>query len=700
MNKKLLLLVTPVFLVYSMATAQQSKPVVKPRATAPVKEVKHVVKPALVITPAIALVAAKSPLKPADINNIPTLADPQLSPDGKWIAYSLAEVDTAKDSRVSHLWMQSYDGKQSIELTNGPEAASSPKWSPDNKFLSFVSERESKNGGQIWIMDRRGGEGKKLTDIKADIQDYAWSPDSKKLVLVLKDQENNGKEPKTTPPIKIDRYHFKQDVEGYLQHLHQHLYLYDIATKKIDTLTDGDQDDEAPVWSPDGKTIAYVSNHTFDPDKNENTDIFTVEAKADGEIKQLTTFTGHDLAPLWSPDGKHIAYLRSTSDANYYIYQHDVLCLMDADGKNNRVLTAQLDRPVSNHAWSRDSKDIVYLVSNDRIRYVAQYNVLLRKSAVINKGTESSFESLIGHSPGNWIAKMTTPYMPHELVAIENGRIRRLTFHQDKWLSTVKLAKVKGFQSFSSDGTLVSGILYTPDDSTANKKLPFILYIHGGPTDQDEFEFDVIRQTLACAGYAVAAVNYRGSTGRGLEYTKAIYADWGNKEVTDLLGAVDELVKTGVADKDHLGIGGWSYGGILTDYTIATDTRFKAASSGAGSALQLSIYGSDQWVVQYDNELGQPWKNADKYIKLSYPFFHADKIKTPTQFMSGLKDFNVPTSGGEQMYQALKSEGVPTQMVLYPGQYHGITVPSYQVDRLQRYIEWYNKFLKPVDPLK
>ncbi|MDN5287067.1 MAG: family peptidase [Mucilaginibacter sp.] len=636
---------------------------------------------------------AKKPFKPTDFYHIPTLADPQLSPDGKWIAYSLSEVDSVKDKRISHLWMQSYDGKQSIELTQGDEPISTPKWTPDGKYISYLSEKDSKTGGQIWLMDRRGGEGKKLTDLKGGLQDYVWSPDSKKLALIIKDPENGGKPaPKTPPPIKIDRYHFKQDIEGYLQHLHAHLYTYDVATKKLDTLTKGDMDDSSPVWSPDGKTIAYVSNHTDDPDKNENSDIFTIEAKSGAGSNQLTTFTGHDIAPLWSPDGKHIAYLRSTSDADYFIYQHDVLCLMDADGKNNKVLTAQLDRPVSNHAWSKDSKNIVYLVSNDRIRYVAQYNLLLHKSTVINKGLQCSFENLIAHSPGIWIAKMTTPYMPHELVAIENGKVRRLTFHQDKWLSKVKLAYVKGFQSFSSDGNLASGILYTPD-SVVNKKLPFILYIHGGPTDQDEFEFDATRQVLASAGYAVAAVNYRGSTGRGLEYTKAIYADWGNKEVKDLLGAVDELVKTGVADPQRLGIAGWSYGGILTDYTIATDPRFKAAASGAGSALQLTIYGSDEWVVQYENELGTPWKYPEKYIKLSYPFFHADKIKTPTLFMSGVKDFNVPTAGSEQMYEALKSQGIPTQMVLYPGQYHMLTIPSYQVDRAQRYIDWFGKYL-------
>ncbi|MEN0055378.1 MAG: S9 family peptidase [Mucilaginibacter sp.] len=634
----------------------------------------------------------KKPFKPNDFYHIPALDDPQLSPDGKWIAYTLSEPDSARDNRVSHLWMQSYDGKQSIELTQGTEPVSSPKWTPDGKYLSYISARDSKAGGQVWLMDRRGGEGHKLTDLKGEVSDYAWSPDSKRLALIIKDEEDTGKPEKINPPIKIDRYHFKQDVEGYLQHMHSHLYVYDIAAKKLDALTMGDMDDTDPVWSPDSKFIAYVSNHTLDPDRNENFDIFTIEAKKGAEANQLTTFTGHDIKPQWSPDGKHIAYLRSTSDADYFIYQHDLLCLMDTDGKNNKVLTAQLDRPVSNIAWSRDSKNIGYVVSNDRIRYIAQYNLLLRKSTVINKGVQCSFDNLIAQGPGNWIAKMTNPYMPHELVAVENGKIRRLTFHQDNWLNKVKLAYVKGFQSFSSDGTLVSGLLYTPDSLTT-KKLPLILYIHGGPTDQDEFEFDAIRQVLASAGFAVAAVNYRGSTGRGLEYTKTIYADWGNKEVKDLLGAVDELVKTGVADAQRLGIGGWSYGGILTNYTIASDTRFKAAASGAGSSLQLSIYGSDQWVVQYDNELGYPWKNAEKYIQLSYPFFHADKIKTPTLFMSGLKDFNVPTGGSEQMYQALKSQGIPTQLVLYPGQYHMISIPSYQVDRAQRYIDWFNMYL-------
>jgi dipeptidyl aminopeptidase/acylaminoacyl peptidase len=192
----------------------------------------------------------------------------------------------------------------------------------------------------------------------------------------------------------------------------------------------------------------------------------------------------------------------------------------------------------------------------------------------------------------------------------------------------------------------------------------------------------------------VLSVNYRGSSGRGSAYQKAIFADWGDKEVMDLLGAVDEAVRSGVADPERLGIGGWSYGGILTDYTIASTPRFKAAVAGAGSALQLSMYGTDQYITQYNQEIGPPWKAQDLWIKISYPFFHADRIKTPTLFMGGSADFNVPIIGGEQMYQALRSLGVPTELVIYPGQFHGLTLPTYRKDRLERYLGWYDKYLK------
>jgi dipeptidyl aminopeptidase/acylaminoacyl peptidase len=220
-----------------------------------------------------------------------------------------------------------------------------------------------------------------------------------------------------------------------------------------------------------------------------------------------------------------------------------------------------------------------------------------------------------------------------------------------------------------------------------------VLQIHGGPAGQDTYGFYFDREWLAASGYAVLQVNYRGSNGRGSAHQEAIFGDWGNKEVVDLLAGVDWAVAEGIADPDRLGIGGWSYGGILTNYTIATDTRFKAAVSGAGSSLQLSMYGTDQYIVQYELEMGKPWEALDRWMKVSYPFFNVPKVKTPTLFMTGEKDFNVPAIGSEQMYQAFKSAGITTRLIVYPGQYHGITRPSYRRHRLEHWAAWFNRHI-------
>lgn len=290
---------------------------------------------------------------------------------------------------------------------------------------------------------------------------------------------------------------------------------------------------------------------------------------------------------------------------------------------------------------------------------------------------------------------VATPAAPAEVYVLENGALRQLSHQNDTWLSEVQLATTENFSCKAKDGTVVNGIVRKPAGFVTGKKYPTLLIIHGGPNGQDDDAFDFEREWFAANGYVVLVVNYRGSSGRGAAYQKAIYADWGNKEVIDLLAAVDWAIASGIADPDRLGIGGWSYGGILTDYTIASDPRFKAAVSGASSAFQMSLYGIDQYILQWDLELGQPWKAADLYTKVSYPFFHADRIKTPTLFMSGDKDFNVPTAGVEQMYQALKSlNTVETQLVIYPGQHHGLTMSSYVRYRLEKWVGWYDRFLK------
>jgi len=640
----------------------------------------------------------KRPLQPSDVYRLKSVGDPQVSSDGSWVAYTVSSVDSAKDKRNTDIWMVSWDGTQTVQMTNSPDSESGPRWSPDGKYLSFVSSRQGSKGSQVWLLDRRGGEAVKLTDIKAGIGEYAWSPNSKKLAVVIRDpnpDEKNGETPATAKPLVINRYQFKEDVAGYLANTprYSHIYLFDVEEKRLDTLTRGNFDDSGPVWSPDGKYIAFVSNRTPDPDRNNNSDIFVVEATPGAAPKQITTWNGRDGNPQWSPDGLRLAYLRSSSDANWMMYDQSELAVVSRDGGESKVLSASLERPISNPRWTKDGKSIAAIVSDDRQRYVGLFPVIGGPMTKIISG-ERSFSALELHKSGQWMTMMSTPQMPAEIFALENAALRKLTKVHDAFLEPLQLASVEGFRSTSKDGAVVGNLLFLPPNSSKGQRLPTLLYIHGGPVAQDEFNFDLSRQMLAANGFAVIAVNYRGSSGRGVDFCKAIYGDWGNKEVLDILGATNYLVENGIADPDKLGIGGWSYGGILTDYTIVTDPRFKAAFSGAGSALQLSMYGTDQYTLQYETELGVPWKNLDKWLKISYPFLNAYKIKTPTLFMVGEKDFNVPAAGSEQMYQALRSQGVPTEFVIYPGQFHGISVPSYQEDRFRRMLDWFGKYLQ------
>jgi dipeptidyl aminopeptidase/acylaminoacyl peptidase len=642
----------------------------------------------------VSAVAQKRNLNPNDVYKIKSTGGGLISPDGKWFVYTVTTVDSAKNNRNTDLWMMSWDGSENIQLTNSPDGESNAKWSPDGKYISFVAAR-SGGSSQIYILNRMGGEAIKLTDIKGELGDYSWNPNSKTIALLIRDPADTSKEAKNKPWV-IDRHHFKQDVSGYLYSKQKsHIYLFDVKEKKLDTLTRGNKYDESGIqWCPDGSKIAFVSNRTEDPDRNENLDIYVMEAKRGAEMKQLTTWKGRDNSPQWSPDGKTIAYLRSTADGNFIMYDQPVLCTINAEGGEPKLLSKDLDRPVGNVRWNKEGNALAVLVTDDCRRYVATYDPA---SGKMNKviGGDRVFNSLELHPNGSWITTMTDPQMPSEFYALENNNLRRLTKVHDEFINSVNLASVQQIVSTSKDGAKISNLLFTPPGSDG-KNMPAVFLIHGGPVSQDEMSFDLTRQMLAANGYAVVGVNYRGSNGRGIAHSKAIEADWGNKEVLDILGAADHLTKAGIIDGNNMGIGGWSYGGISTNYTVATDTRFKAAVSGAGSSLQLSLVGVDQYITQFENEIGLPWKgnNIEKYLKLSYPYLKADRIKTPTLFMTGEKDFNVPAIGSEQMYQALKINGVQTELIVYPGQFHGITNPAYQKDRFERYNAWFDKYIK------
>jgi dipeptidyl aminopeptidase/acylaminoacyl peptidase len=656
---------------------------------------------------AAAQAPAVRPLAADDVYLMKEVAEPQVSPDGAWIAYTVAGLDREADTVRSAVWMTSWAGGRSVRLTNGPSSESTPRWSPDGRYLAFLAARPAEAKTQVWVLDRRGGEAAQLTDVKGELSDYQWSPDGKRLALVLKEEEKDAGKPaegaadKRPKPIVVDRYLFKEDVEGYLTGTsRRHLYLYDIESRKLEPLTSGkDFEESRPVWSPDGSRIAFISGPVDARKLTGTSDICVVEARAGAAPRKLRTILNPDRQKLvWSPDGALLAFLHGF-ELKYQFYNQDRLAVMPVAGGQPRDLTSTLDRNVWQPEFTPDGTALTVFVEDDQRAYLAKVPVAGGPVERLTDGDPVVSEKSTGG--GHLAVAAATDSSPTDIYAYDGGRLRRLTAQNDDWLAGVRLGAVEDMSFRSKDGTEVHGLLTKPPSFVAGARYPAILWIHGGPNGQDDHALlfglyapQMERQFFAARGYVVLAVNYRGSSGRGAAFTQCIFADWGRREVEDLLAGVDDAVKKGIADPARLGIGGWSYGGILTDYVIASDPRFKAAMSGAGSADQIANYGVDEYVHQYESELGSPWLKPELWTAISYPFFHADRIKTPTLFMGGEKDFNVPIIGSEQMYQALRTLGVPAELVIYPGQYHIFTRPSFIKERLERWGTWFDKYLK------
>jgi dipeptidyl aminopeptidase/acylaminoacyl peptidase len=655
-----------------------------------------------------------------DYFKIAEVDDAQISPEGKWVSYTVTTHDLKDDKNKTRIWMISTSGGAAVPLTAEDVSSEHARWSPDGKYLAFLSGRggsKSEKGDEdkkkeVWILNREGGEAQKLTETIQDVDAYAWSPSGDRVVLQLqdpsiseleaaKDKDKADAKPKAHPWV-IDRLHFKEDEIGYLDRRRKHLFVYELASHKMTQVTSGDYDDSAPAWSPDGHSIAFVSNRSesVDPDLNFNTDIWTVAAENADKGKspvRVTRNPGPDETPAWSPDGKWIAYMTQL-DPKLFDYATFHIAIAPSSGGEAKVLTLKLDRNSSAPRFSPDGKWIYFIVDDDGTQN------LMRVPAIGGEttrpiGGRRMVESYTIGKDGSVAAVIGELSHPAEIYFLpaDGGDLRRLTTTNDALMAQIRLPSVEYVHFKSKDGTTVAGYLYEPPDYKPGTRYPTILRPHGGPVWAYYAEFNFDPQLFAANGYVVLTPNPRGSSGYGQDFCKAIFADWGHKDFEDDMAMVDYSAAQGLADPEKLGVGGWSYGGISTNFIITQTTRFKAAISGAGSFLNVSNWGHDLYSKGWEMELGLPWEHRDLWEKLS-AFNRVTKIKTPTLIMGGEIDWNVPILNGEQMYQSLKRLGVPTLLVVYPGEYHEFSRPSFIQDRYERYLHWYGHYVKGEGP--
>ena len=639
----------------------------------------------------------------------------RISPEGKWVAYTVTTSSLAKDEDEQRIWMVPFGGGDAIALTAEGVSSGHPEWSPDGKWLAFLSARK---GGttQVWLLNRLGGEATQLTDFPQAVDSLVWSPDGKRLCLVMRDAsreelesakdreeekasgEKVEKEKKAAKPWVIDRLQFKADEVGYLDHRRTHLYVFELASKKMTKVTGGDFDDAGPAWSPDGTKLAFASNRTADADRNYDENIWVVSADntdKGGQLTQITTNPGEDHSPAWSPDGKWIAYVTQT-EPKLFEYATKNVGISPAAGRGAaKVLTREFDRNADDLKFSADSQSVFFIADDDGTQNVCKISVNGGEVTRPVGGRVMVYSYSVGRD-GEIAAQIDRMDRPSEIYAVAAGSEPvRITHTNDALISQLKISPGEYVHLRSKDGTTVAGYLYKPLDYVAGKRAPTILIPHGGPVWAWYAEFQAKIQWLNAAGYVVVTPNPRGSTGYGQKFAQAIFADWGNKDFQDDMAIVDYAIAQGIADPEKLGVGGHSYGAISTDFIIWQTTRFKGAISDAGEALNSTLYGHDQYQKDYEAELGRPWEKENRAVweKLS-PFYNVAKITTPTLFMGGAIDWNVPIIGGEQMYQAMKSLGRETELVVYPDEYHEFRTPSHIKDRLIRQMAWWEHYVK------
>lgn len=663
-----------------------------------------------------------------DLYKLEVLSDIRISPDGGSVVYTVQRVDAKTEKKYSNLWLAPVNGAAAHQFTYGDQNDNHPRWSPDGSQIAFLSNRNDKEKpAQIYLIHFGGGEARVLSSLEGVIRDFVWSPDGRQLLCVarkldaeeLDRQKDEQKKKLGVVARHYDRLFYKLDGAGYLPHERWHLWLIDAQSGKARQLTNHPVFDEAEgSWSPDGKWIVFTSNRTEDPDQfPDRTGLYIVPAKG-GEIREIPAPVGGKGYPVFSPDGKWIAYYGAEGEGEWY--KNDGLWIVPADGRQPaRNITERFDFHVSAWTindigqpetmpptWSADSQTIYFPITQHG-------SSLLKAISLDGEGLQPVLPEPTNTQPGSVVGAFSFSKDQHTM-AYALGQIedpcqvwimdmqtqerRQLTRHNRQLLDGIDLGTIETHWIKGPAGNDLQGWVLKPPGFNPEQKYPSILEIHGGPLTQYGYLFMHEFYYFASKGYVVTFCNPRGGRGYGEAHAKAIWQNWGDADYADIMAWADYIEDQPYIDVQRMGVTGGSYGGYMTVWIIGHTQRFKAAVTQRCVSNFVSMWGSSDFNWTFQAELGNkaPYEDLEKYWKHS-PIAYIGNARTPTKVIHNEFDLRCPIEQGEQVFVALKRLGVETEMVRFPDEFHGLSRggrTDRRIARLNHIVGWFEKYLK------
>jgi dipeptidyl aminopeptidase/acylaminoacyl peptidase len=651
-------------------------------------------------------VLKKRLVQPDDLYLLKSVADPQVSPDGKQVAYLQSWADRETNETKSCIYVAPADGSRPARRFTQGSKDHSPRWSPDGRYLAFVSDRGEKN--QVFVAPLDGGEARQVTSAEHGAGQPAWSPDSAHIAYAArvgkyKDPKERDAHEKAEPRV-IRNLRYKLDGVGFFDNRRAHIFTLDVESGETKQITDGDWYDDQPAWSPDGNLIAFVSDRGRDRYRRQwRADVWLVAATG-GPARKLTRSRGSTAHPTFSPDGRHIAFVGHEEGDAGLARNMELMVIPSRGGTAPRSVSGSLDRPVAGwpmfmagrtFAWLPDSGALIFIAGDRGTLAVYRAGVANGSVTRVLDG-ERQIEGLSLAPDGKRLAFgavwLTSP--PEIYAATLNGRTREsnLSRANHELKDSVVMGRLERLTHTASDGLEVESFVLYPDGYRPGRRYPLATNVHGGPHSFHPGSRAWIDfQSLAATGYVVLLPNPRGSTTYGEAFGEACVRDWGGADYEDILGAIDQLVELGVADPDRLYLGGYSYGGFMTSWAVGHTNRFRAAVVGAPVSNQVSMFGTGDIPLFDMHEIGGTPQQSPAEYALRSPVSYMANVETPVLLLHHEGDLRCPISQSEEIFHALKARRKEVEFVRYPGGFHTYNThaPSQTIDRVRRTIAWY-----------